>query len=66
MIKIIRKWFDKHQQYQFGQDDNGNLYCRDIKTSTNLILLDPLFKKKNKFYYKFINPQTQVIKLVER
>ena len=66
MIKIIRKWTDKHKKYQFGTDSDGKLYCRDLKEDVNLVCIDSCFKKKHKWYYKFINPKTNKIKLVER
>ena len=66
VVKIIRRWYDKKQAHQFGTDDQGNLYCRELKTNTNLTMIDPLFKKGTKVYYKFINPKTQKIKYVER
>jgi len=66
MVKIIRKWYDKPKQYLFGQDDKGNLYCRHEESKVNLVLIDPYFKKGNGFYYKFLNPTTQQIKLVKR
>lgn len=65
-IEIIRKWLSKDKRYQYGTDKKGVLYCRDMELNINLICIDPVFKKKNKWYYKFINPETKNIKLVER
>jgi hypothetical protein len=66
MVKILRKWTDKNNQYQFGTDANGTLYCKDLRENVNMVLVDNCFKVKNKWYYKFINPNTNKIKLVER
>ena len=65
-IKIIRKWFNRSKSLQFGQDNTGKLYCRDIKNNRNLVLLDSYHKVKERYYYKFIDPVTKKIKLVER
>lgn len=65
-VKIIRKWKDKTQNFQFGQDEEGRLYCRDLKNKANLICIDICYKKHKKYYYKFINPKTQTVKLVPR
>ena len=66
MTKIIRKWKDKTGVYQFGTDNKGMLHCRNVKEGVNMVMLDPCVKRKNKFYYKFINPKTSFIKFVER
>ena len=50
----------------FGQDKQGNLYCRDLTDNVNLVLMDPWFKNKNFFYYKFVHPITNKVKLIKR
>ncbi len=66
VVKIIRKWYDKPKQYLFGVDKEGNLYCRHEETKVDLVLVDAYFKKKDQFYYKFINPVTNTVKLIRR
>ena len=66
VVEIIRKWTDKGGKFQFGQDINGTLYCKDIENNKNLVLMDNFFRKGGRTYYKFIYPDTKKIKLVER
>jgi hypothetical protein len=64
MVKIIRKWADKSNKYMFGTDAQGALYCRDVVEAVNLVLVDAYFKKGKNWYYKFVYPNSDRIKLV--
>lgn len=66
MVKIIRKWIDKSGNFMLGTDDNGTLYCKNIAQDINYVCVDPVFKKNRKFYWKFVNPKTKEVKLIER
>lgn len=66
MTKIIRKWLDKTGRYQYGIDENDSLYCRDMREQVNMVCTDVCYKKKEKYYYRFVNPVTGVVKLVQR
>ena len=64
--KIIRKWKDRSRRYYLGYDDKGNIHCRDTKNEVNMVLIDAYFQRRNKWFYKFVNPKTKEIKLFER
>jgi len=60
-IIIIRKWKDKTGRFQYGMDDKGNLYCRDLVKKVNLVCIDPYYKVRNHWYYVFMYPDTKEI-----
>ena len=66
VIDLIRKWTNKSGRFSYGQDNKGNLYCKDNKTNTTLVCVDSWFKKNNHWYYKFINPETKKLHYVRR
>lgn len=66
VVKIIRKWYDKNKVFMYGQDSEGRLYCRDLRDDTDMACVDLFFKKRGKFYYKFVHPKTKHQHFVKR
>lgn len=58
MVKIVRKWKSYDERYQYGLDEQGNLYCRDLNEQVNLVPANRYLKVKNKQYVLFVNPKT--------
>ena len=66
VVEIIRQWTDKRKKYQYGQDKEGRLYCKEIQTNVTLVCVDSCFKRKGGYYYRFINPETKKVHMVRR
>ena len=58
MVKIVKKWKSYNNRYLYGQDEQGNIYCRDLDEQVNLVCVNPWLRIKNKTYILFVNPQT--------